>query len=146
MPPTGQRAASPRFPSARRHRERCVVEGNADVEVVTTPSFTDDGATESALVRDELLEEGLYRYLPLQHVLLFIESPENLAERLNAAVVGQRFVSQAPVTFIWSVVPYRTEWRYHSRLHKVIALDAGHLCQNLGTVIKNFSLPNSLEL
>ncbi len=29
------------------------------------------------------------------------------------------------------VFPYRMEWRYGLTAHKVIALDAGHVCQNL---------------
>ena len=37
----------------------------------------------------------------------------------------------AAVTFIWTAVPYRMEWRYSLAAHKVIALDAGHVCQNL---------------
>jgi hypothetical protein len=27
-------------------------------------------------------------------------------------------------------IPCRKEWRYHFAAHKVIALDAGHVCQN----------------
>jgi len=33
--------------------------------------------------------------------------------------------------YIWVAVPYRMEWRYGLAAHKVIALDAGHVCQNL---------------
>jgi len=35
------------------------------------------------------------------------------------------------VVFIWSVVPYRGEWRYTIGAHKPLLLDAGHVCQNL---------------
>jgi len=35
------------------------------------------------------------------------------------------------VTFIWTAVMARTEWRYTEASDKVIALDAGHVCQNL---------------
>jgi len=31
----------------------------------------------------------------------------------------------------WVAIPYRMEWRYGLAAHKVIALDAGHVCQNL---------------
>ena len=44
---------------------------------------------------------------------------------------GQIFVGQAAVAFIWSVIPYRTEWRYAGVSHKAVAIDSGHLCQNL---------------
>jgi SagB-type dehydrogenase family enzyme len=35
------------------------------------------------------------------------------------------------VAFIWSCIPYRSEWRYNVAAHKTMLLDAGHLCQNL---------------
>ena len=31
----------------------------------------------------------------------------------------------------YAALPYRMEWRYGLAAHKVIALDAGHVCQNL---------------
>ena len=77
------------------------------------------------------LEEGLYRYLPLDHALLFLRSVPHLPEELTAATHGQRFAGEAAVTFIWTAIPSRTEWRYAEAAYKVIALDAGHVCQNL---------------
>jgi len=35
------------------------------------------------------------------------------------------------VVFIWTTIAYRMKWRYGLAAHKVIALDAGHVCQNL---------------
>jgi SagB-type dehydrogenase family enzyme len=77
------------------------------------------------------LAPGVYRYLPLDHALVHERNPDHLAERLTAAVRGQSFAADAAVTFIWSVLPARTEWRYSEASYKVIALDAGHVCQNL---------------
>lgn len=77
------------------------------------------------------LEVGIYRYLPLEHQLLFEFSEGRLVERIVAATLGQSFIGRAPVTFIWTTIPYRTEWRYDIAAHKVIAIDAGHVCQNL---------------
>jgi SagB-type dehydrogenase family enzyme len=74
---------------------------------------------------------GLYRYLPLDHALCPLGAVPEMEARLVAGCCDQRFVGQAAVTFIWSAVPYRTEWRYSVVSHKVIAMDAGHLCQNL---------------
>lgn len=76
------------------------------------------------------LEPGVYRYLPLEHSLARLGDripPEKVIEGCH----GQEFCGRCPVTFVWSAVPYRTEWRYGPVSHKVIALDAGHLCQNL---------------
>ena len=79
----------------------------------------------------EGLEPAIYRYLPLSHELLFEFSEADLGERLVEATLGQTFVGKAAATFIWAVVPYRMEWRYGLAAHKVIAIDAGHVCQNL---------------
>lgn len=84
-----------------------------------------------AVMRVEGLEQGLYRYLPLDNGLIFMKSPANLPWQLASATHGQRFAGQAAVTFIWTVIPKRTEWRYAEASYKVIALDAGHVCQNL---------------
>ncbi len=77
------------------------------------------------------LEKGIYRYLPLEHQLLFESEVENLEKRIIRAALGQPWAGDAAVTFIWTAIPYRMEWRYGIASHKVIALDAGHVCQNL---------------
>jgi len=77
------------------------------------------------------LEEGIYRYLPLEHRLLHEFTEPGLAARISDACFGQRFAGQGAVTFFWSVVPYRMEWRYGPAAHRVLPMDAGHVCQNL---------------
>jgi len=77
------------------------------------------------------LEQGIYRYLPLEHALIFSHAPDQLEQSIVQATLGQRFTGDAAVTFIWTALPYRMEWRYGLAAHKVIALDAGHVCQNL---------------
>ena len=79
----------------------------------------------------EGLEPGIYRYLPLERQLLFEAPADSLGPRLVRAVFGQPYPGSAAVTFVWTAVPYRMEWRYGIAAHKVIALDAGHVCQNL---------------
>ncbi len=75
---------------------------------------------------------GIYRYLPLNHKLLFVSDlPDNHLTLVSEASMGQTFVSTGAVVFIWSVIPYKSEWRYSFYAHKAIALDAGHVCQNL---------------
>jgi SagB-type dehydrogenase family enzyme len=83
--------------------------------------------------RCEGIREGIYRYLPVEHQLLFISKPQLLSSLLAKAALGQDFVGSSAVTFIWTAIPYRMEWRYDLAAHKVIALDAGHVCQNLYT-------------
>jgi SagB-type dehydrogenase family enzyme len=84
-----------------------------------------------AVLQVEGLAPGIYRYLPLDQALVCEATPDQLAERLVAATRGQGFAAAAAVTFLWTALPVRTEWRYAEASAKVIALDAGHLCQNL---------------
>lgn len=76
------------------------------------------------------LEPGVYRYLALEHKLLCLR-PLPPLDAAIAAFSGQQFVAHCAATFVWAVIPYRTEWRYDIVSHKVIAMDAGHVCQNL---------------
>lgn len=86
------------------------------------------------------LEVGLYRYLPLDHKLVLLAADEEIPDRVSegsldqySIVSGEKyyFVKRAAVTFVWTAIPYRTEWRYGPAAAKLIAVDAGHLGQNL---------------
>ena len=77
------------------------------------------------------LAPGIYRYQPLEHTLILIDSPDRLSERTTEAAMGQGFAGQAAVTFFWTAIPYRMEWRYTEAAGRLILLDAGHVCQNL---------------
>jgi len=77
------------------------------------------------------VEPGLYRYLSLDHKLCFLRADDHLPIEVGAACNGQGFIGTGAVVFMWTVTPYRTEWRYSFISPKIIALDAGHVCQNL---------------
>jgi SagB-type dehydrogenase family enzyme len=77
------------------------------------------------------LAAGVYRYLPVEHGLTLEFTDGELARKLVPATFGQEFVGRAAAVFVWSAVPYRMEWRYGPASVKVIAIDAGHVCQNL---------------
>lgn len=77
------------------------------------------------------LEAGIYRYLALSHELLLLFTTPDLAERLCQISPRLPFVAEGAVVFVWSCLPYRSEWRYHVAAHKCMLIDAGHLCQNL---------------
>jgi SagB-type dehydrogenase family enzyme len=83
------------------------------------------------VLNTEGLEKGIYRYIALEHKLAFLGCPDNLNEKINKATFGQNFCGRSGAVFVWSVVPYRTEWRYSETSYKTILLDAGHVCQNL---------------
>jgi SagB-type dehydrogenase family enzyme len=84
-----------------------------------------------AVFRVEGLDPGIYRYLPLSHQLLYEFSEERLSSKMVEAAFGQSYPGNSALTFIWTAIPYRMEWRYGLAAHRVIAIDAGHVCQNL---------------
>jgi SagB-type dehydrogenase family enzyme len=75
------------------------------------------------------LTPGLYRYLALEHKLILLNDDPNLYRQVNEATGDQNY--GGAVIFIWTTIPYRCEWRYSFVAHKIILLDAGHVCQNL---------------
>lgn len=84
-----------------------------------------------AVFRVNGLKPGIYRYLPLEHQLGLLRELPDIWDKVNEAVRSQLFATRCNVLFIWTSLPYRTEWRYDYASAKVIALDMGHLCQNL---------------
>jgi len=72
------------------------------------------------------LHPGLYRYLSIEHKLYLLR--EDLEKPFS---INKTLVAPAPIVFIWTVIPYRTEWRYGAFCHKIIAQETGHICQNL---------------
>lgn len=99
----------------------------------TVPSAGARHALETYLcvLNVEGLDRGFYRYLPLEHQLVVEYRDENAAGKIASAAFQQNWMSSAATVFIWSTIPYRMEWRYGLAAHKVILLDAGHVCQNL---------------
>jgi len=97
----------------------------------TAPSAGARHPFETYLVVDRVtdVEPGLYRYLALGHQLLQLSGDPGIAEK--AASADLEFCARGAVIFVWTAIPYRTEWRYSIISHKMIALDAGHVCQNL---------------
>lgn len=77
------------------------------------------------------LGKGIYRYLPLEHKLFFVKEEEDIAKIVSEGANHQKFARNASVTFIWTCIPYRTEWRYAHRSYKIMLLDAGHICHGL---------------
>ncbi|WP_066498233.1 SagB/ThcOx family dehydrogenase [Abyssisolibacter fermentans] len=79
--------------------------------------------------RVEDIQEGLYLYLPDNKELVLIDSKSNLVEKIDKAMFNQMYNSA--ITFIWTAMPYKMEYRYYIVSHKMIAIEAGHACQNL---------------
>lgn len=77
------------------------------------------------------LEKGIYRYLPLSHRIILEFRENELEKSVSKAAFQQEFAGKSALTFIWTAIPHRMEWRYGPVSHKVIAMDAGHMSENL---------------
>lgn len=109
------------------------INGNNYATIRTVPSGGARHPFETYLVVQQVegLKKGVYRYLALSHQLQFLFEDEDSIQHLSDYALEQPFVGNCAVTFIWSCTPYRGEWRYMMTSHKVMLLDAGHVCQNL---------------
>jgi len=87
--------------------------------------------------RVEGLEPAIYRYLPFGHALIEVGRRAGMEGLLTRATLNQRFCGESAAAFVWSAIPARMEWRYLEAAYKVIALDAGHVCQNLYLACEN---------
>lgn len=87
------------------------------------------------IMRVEGIQQGIYRYLPVEHKLLFMYELDELEQKIDEITLDQPFVpnfaKKAAVLFAWSTTPYRSEWKYDISAHKKILIDVGHVCQNL---------------
>jgi SagB-type dehydrogenase family enzyme len=106
---------------------------NGKATLRTVPSGGARHALETYLSvhRVDGLDAGLYRYLALEHKLCVVATGDGYAQKAREACFGAKFVEQSAVAFVWTVVPYRMEWRYGKGSDRVLAMDAGHVCQNL---------------
>jgi len=77
------------------------------------------------------VEPGLHQYDALEHRLVDLGAPADVAEQMMTACLGQEMILSSAATFVWVADPIRTTWRYGERGHRYIHLDAGHVCQNL---------------
>lgn len=86
------------------------------------------------------LEPGAYHYLPMEHALEHLGPVENLDQAITDSLCGQSWANKANVVFYWSMVPYRTEWRYGIYAHRVALIDLGHVGQALYTACTGLGL------
>jgi SagB-type dehydrogenase family enzyme len=77
------------------------------------------------------LKAGLYHYIPIKNKLLFLKEESSLAKKVAMDCCEQKWIKNSAMIFIWTAIPYRTEWRYTFVAAKTIAQESGHICQNL---------------
>jgi len=83
------------------------------------------------LSRVENVPPGLYRYVAFGHRLVRVWPSDSIPRQFMDACYGQEVAGQAAAVFVWAAVPYRTEWRYAYLSPRIVAVEAGHVCQNL---------------
>jgi SagB-type dehydrogenase family enzyme len=106
-----------------------IMDGYATKRTVPSGGARHPFETYLAVQRVETLAPGLYRYLAIEHQLLLLKEDPQIGSKLAEGCAD--FSAGSAVTFIWTAVPYRTEWRYGPMSPKLIAQDSGHVCQNL---------------
>ena len=107
------------------HDEEC----GSTVKVVPSAGMIHCIETYLFINRVEGVPKGLYRYLPKEQRIIEGNMADDCAEKLVSALKGNYW--SAAVVFLWTAVPYKMEWGYMEVSHKMIAIEAGHVCQNL---------------
>lgn len=85
-----------------------------------------------SIQRVDGIRAGLYRYLPFDHALCSVRFAEDLRayeKELDTVMLSHNF--GAAVSFLWVAAPERCQWSYEFEAHRLMLLDAGHICQNL---------------
>ena len=106
-----------------------IMDGYASRRTVPSGGSRHPFETYLAVQRVDSLDPGLYRYLAIEHKLLLLNKDTEIGPKISEGCAD--FALESAVTFIWTAVPYRTEWRYGPLAPKLIAQDLGHVCQNL---------------
>lgn len=112
--------------------ETCRVQSyrnNAVFRTIPTAGATNSMETYIYANNIEGLKKGIYLYVQNKHSLAMVSSIDNLSDLVNDSLLGQ--LRGAPVVFFFTALPERTEYKYDFCAHKMIAMEAGHACQNL---------------
>lgn len=100
-----------------------------------TPSAGSCNPFETYLIIQNVedLDSGIYRYLSIEHKLCLISSDQDVVTNSNLSCfeVNQARMRSAAAIFVWAAVPYRSEWRFGPYAYKMIAMESGHVAQNL---------------
>jgi SagB-type dehydrogenase family enzyme len=102
--------------------------GSYALGVVPTGGARNSLETYIYVNRVEDLESGLYHYMKDTGNLRLINK-DITNDMVNESLMGQ--LRNANVVFYWTTIPYRSEYKYSFTAHKMIAMEAGHACQNL---------------
>ncbi|MDT8337507.1 MAG: SagB/ThcOx family dehydrogenase [Candidatus Izemoplasmatales bacterium] len=102
---------------------------NAVFRTIPTAGATNSMETYIYVNRVEKLERGIYLYIQDKHQLTLIKSDKTLIDVVNKSLLKQ--LRGAQIVFFFTALPARAEYKYDFCAHKMIAIEAGHACQNL---------------
>lgn len=75
------------------------------------------------------MHQGLYHYNVRAHALDLLIADQFQIGLVNACL-GQEFIGQAPVVFIWTGLFNRVNWRFAQRGYRYVYQECGHIVQN----------------
>ncbi|MGM0495748.1 MAG: SagB/ThcOx family dehydrogenase [Bacillota bacterium] len=105
------------------------IEDNRVYKTIPTAGATNSGETYIYINNVEDIENGIYLYLQNEHKLALINQASDIEREVNQAILRQ--LRKAHVVFFFTAVASRVEYKYDFVGPKLIALEAGHACQNL---------------
>lgn len=99
----------------------------------TVPSAGSRHAFETYLYvkRVEGLQEGIYRFLALEHALVPVKLGADTNSLVQPAFTKLNMLNASAVTFMWAAHLERMTYMFGDRSYRYLFLDAGHVCQNL---------------
>ncbi|UCG02963.1 MAG: SagB/ThcOx family dehydrogenase [Candidatus Heimdallarchaeota archaeon] len=105
----------------------------------TVPSAGARHAFETYLLVNNVdgLQQGLYRFISLAHILVPINLDDEIADKITKAALDQSQVKKCGVTLLLVAVVERMKWRYGMRGYRYLHLDAGHVGQNIYLAAEN---------
>jgi SagB-type dehydrogenase family enzyme len=74
--------------------------------------------------------DGVFHYRPKTHTAAKVDSADRRTD-LSAAAPDQASIKRAPCVFVLTSVPERTLPKYKARTPRYIAIEAGHIGQNI---------------
>lgn len=97
----------------------------------TIPTAGATNSTETYVYINDVkgIDQGIYLYVQDKHQLALVNQDNNLKDKVNQALLRQLRGAQIVVYFT-HVLP-RVEYKYAYVAPKLVALEAGHACQNL---------------
>ena len=105
------------------------IEDNRTYKTIPTAGATNSGETYIYINNVKDIEKGIYLYLQKDHKLALINKDENIERDVNQSILRQ--LREAHVVFFFTAVAPRVEYKYDFVGPKLIAIEAGHACQNL---------------